>query len=57
MKNQRIRKAMFVACMTQGELAKLLGETDSAISVILNRYELSRAEQDDIVRKIKESTP
>jgi hypothetical protein len=40
--------------MNQGELAKLLDESEYTISVLLNKCELAKSEQDEIIRQIKE---
>ena len=51
-KNMRVRKAMFLAGMSQEELGKLLGLSGPDISKLM-KFELAKAEQDDIIRKIK----
>lgn len=53
-KNQRIRKAMFLACMNQTELAALLETSDQEVSRMLNKFELAKFEQDEIIQKIRE---
>lgn len=53
-KNQRVRKAMFMACLNQRELSKILEKSEQEVSIVLNGYELAKSEQDEIVRKIKE---
>ena len=52
-KNMRIRKALFNAGLKQGSLGKIIGRTEGEVSVILNAYELAKAEQDEIIRQIK----
>lgn len=53
-KNQRIRKAMFLACMNQTELAALLETSDQEVSRMLNKYELAKHEQDKIIQRIRD---
>lgn len=53
-KNHRIRKALFLAGMTQGELGQLMGLSDPYISKLL-QYELAKSEQDEIIRLIREA--
>ena len=40
---------MAKAGINQGELARLLGVSDSEISVVLNKYDLTKSEQDRII--------
>ena len=54
MKNQRIRKALFLAGMTQGELGQMMGLSDADVSKLL-KYELAKSEQDEIIRLIREA--
>lgn len=53
-KNQKVRKELFMQGMTQGDLARLLGYSEPEMSRILT-YELAASEQDEFVRKIRES--
>ena len=53
MKNVRIRTAMAKAGINQGELAILLGVSDSEIRVVLNKYDLTKSEQDRIIDSIR----
>lgn len=53
MKNKRIRTAMMIAGINQGDLAKILGVSGAEISYAL-KYELSKTEQDIIIDRIKE---
>ena len=50
--NQRIRRAMIDVGMSQGELADLLGISDTEVSYML-KYELAAKVQADIIAKIK----
>ena len=43
---------MAKAGINQGELARLLGVSDSEISVVLNKYDLTKSEQDRIIDSI-----
>ena len=54
-KNTRIRTEMAKAGINQAGLAKILGMSDPQVSVIL-KYELSKAEQNKIIERIREST-
>ena len=51
-KNTRIRTAMAKAGINQGDLAKILGVSDTEVSAFL-KYDLSKAEQDRIIDRIK----
>lgn len=51
-KNLRIRAALAGASMTQGDLARLLGYSEPDLSIIMS-VELAKAEQDEIIRRIK----
>ena len=51
-KNLRIRAALDGASMTQGDLARLLGYSEPDLSIIMS-VELAKAEQDEIIRRIK----
>lgn len=53
MKNRKVRTAMLNAGINQGDLAKILGISGAEISYML-KYELSVAEQYNIIEKIKE---
>lgn len=52
--NARVRKALFLHGMTQYELGKLTGESETTIYRRL-RDELPEEEQDALVRKIEEA--
>lgn len=52
-KNLRIRAALAGASMTQGDLARLLGYSEPDLSIIMS-VELAKAEQDEIIKKIRE---
>ena len=54
MNNHYIRTAMIKADLNQSELAKILGCSQSSVSIMLSR-ELSKAEQKKIVAMINES--
>ena len=45
---------MFLACMNQTELAALLETSDQEVSRMLNKFELAKFEQDEIIQKIRE---
>ena len=51
-KNLRIRAALAGASMTQGDLARMLGLSEPDLSIIMS-VELAKAEQDEIIRRIK----
>lgn len=53
MNNYKVRKALFQYDMKYGELAKLLGMTDTSLSRKLSK-ELSWREQRELVKIIKE---
>ena len=53
-KNIRIRTQMAKAGLNQGDLARILGISDQECSVML-KYDLSKAESDGIIAKIRES--
>ena len=48
---------MAKAGINQGELAKILGASESEVSVVLNKYDLSKAETDIIITKIRDAEP
>ena len=52
LKNERIRVAMAKAGINQGDLARILGVSEPEISSVL-KYNLSKAEQDSIIEKIR----
>lgn len=52
MKNVRVRQAMLNAGLKQSDLARILGVTDSYVSIMLKR-ELARGEQDELIELIK----
>lgn len=54
MKNKRIKTAMIQAGINQGQLAELLNLSGTAVSIVLNTYELAAKEQNDIVARIRE---
>lgn len=54
MKNKRIKTAMFQAGINQMQLADLLNLSGTAVSIVLNTYELAVKEQNDIVARIRE---
>lgn len=53
MKNKRIRKVMFDLELKQFELADCLGIFESNASRLLNRKELPKKKQDEIIAKLK----
>lgn len=53
LKNTRIRTTMAKTGITQGDLAKILGVSEPEISYMM-KYELSKAEADGIIAKIRE---
>lgn len=55
MKNRKIRYAMLEAKMTQAELGKLLGVKQPIMSIVLNKFDLAKKEQDAIVKIIHEA--
>lgn len=55
MKNARVKFAMLESGITQKELAKMFNTTQPHMSEILGRFELAKKEQDEIIRRIKES--
>ena len=53
LKNTGIRTTMAKTGITQGDLAKILGVSESEISYMM-KYELSKTEADGIIAKIRE---
>lgn len=51
-KNTRIRTEMAKAGINQGDLAKILGVSDTEVSAFL-KYDLSKAEQERIISLIR----
>ena len=45
---------MIQAGINQGQLAELLNLSGTAVSIVLNTYELAAKEQNDIVARIRE---
>lgn len=53
-KNVRVRRVMAEAGVNQTELAKILQISNAEMCVVLKR-ELAKAEQDEIIKAIKEA--
>lgn len=54
-KNLKVRKAMLDAGVTHAGLARILGTSQSAVSMALSLFEMSASEQNRIIKLIKES--
>ena len=55
LKNERVRVEMTRLGITQTKLGEILGKDTPTISKLLNEVEWSRREQDDVIKKIRES--
>lgn len=55
LKNERVRVEMTRLGITQTRLGEILGKDTPTISKLLNEVEWSRREQDDVIKKIRES--
>ncbi len=55
LKNERVRVEMTRLGITQTKLGEILGKNTPTISKLLNEVEWSRREQDDVIKKIRES--
>ena len=55
LKNERVRVEMTRLGITQTRLGEILGKDTPTISKLLNEVEWSRLEQDDVIKKIRES--
>ena len=54
-KNERVRVEMTRLGVTQTKLGEILGKDIPTISKLLNEVEWSRREQDDVIKKMRES--
>lgn len=55
LKNERVRVEMAKAGITQTKLSEILGKDLPTTNRLLNEVEWSRREQDEAIRKIRES--
>lgn len=55
MKNRNLRKALAERKATQEELAEVLQEQQPFISRLINRYDMTKTQQSQIVRALDES--
>lgn len=55
LKNERVRVEMTRLGITQTKLGEILGKDTPTISKLLNEVEWSRREQDDVIKKIRDS--
>ena len=55
LKNERVRVEMTRLGITQTRLGEILGKDTPTISKLLNEVEWSRREQDDVIKKIRDS--
>ena len=55
LKNERVRVEMTRLGITQTRLGEILGKDTPTISKLFNEVEWSRREQDDVIKKIRES--
>lgn len=55
LKNERVRIEMAKFGITQTKLSEILGKDPPTTNRLLNEVEWSRREQDDAIRKIRES--
>lgn len=55
MKNRNLRKALAERKATQEELAEVLREQQPFISRLINRYDMTKTQQSQIVRALDES--
>ena len=55
LKNERVRVEMVKLGITQTKLGEILGKDTPTINRLLNEVEWSRREQDDAIKKMRET--
>lgn len=55
LKNERVRVEMVKLGITQAKLGEILGKDTPTINRLLNEVEWSRREQDDAIKKMRET--